>query len=57
MRRQVRITAGSVTVLAELNDTRTAAVIWQALPLSSNVNVWGGEIHFAIPVKIELKNG
>lgn len=57
MRGQIRIIAGSVTALAELNDTRTAEAIWQALPLSSNVNVWGDEIYFTIPVKIELENG
>lgn len=57
MKGQIRIIAGSVTALAELNDTRTAEAIWQALPLSSNVNVWGDEIYFTIPVKIELENG
>ena len=57
MSRQIRITAGSVVVLAELNETRTADAIWQALPLSSNVNTWGDEIYFAIPVQMELENG
>jgi len=57
MKRQISITAGSVKVLAELNDTKTADAIWQALPLSSNVNVWGEEIYFVIPVKMELENG
>jgi len=57
MKGQIRITAGSVTALAELNDTKTANTIWQALPLSSNVNVWGDEIYFTIPVEIELENG
>jgi hypothetical protein len=57
MKRQVRITAGSVTALAELNPTKTADAIWQALPLSSNVNIWGEEIYFAIAVKMELEDG
>ena len=57
MKGQIRITAGSITGRAELNDTRTADAIWQALPLSSNVNVWGDEIYFSIPMKIELENG
>ncbi len=57
MKRQIRITLGSVTALAELNETRTADAIWQALSLSSNVNVWGDEIYFAIPVKIGLEKG
>ena len=57
MKRQISVTVGSVRVRAELNDTRTADAIWQALPISSNVNVWGDEIYFAIPVEIELENG
>ena len=56
-KRQIRITSGSITVLAELNDSRTADAIWQALPLSSDSNTWGDEIYFTIPVKVELENG
>ena len=57
IKRQIRITVSSVTGLAELNTTSTADTVWQALPLSSNVSVWGDEIYFAIPVKIELESG
>jgi len=57
IKRQIRITAGLVTALAELNSSRTANVIWQALPLSSNVNIWGDEVYFTIPVKMELEDG
>jgi len=57
MKRQIRITAGAVSALAELNETTTADTIWQSLPLSSNANTWGDEIYFAIPVKTELENG
>jgi len=56
-KRQIRITSGSITVPAELNDSRTADAIWQALPLSSDINTWGDEIYFTIPVKVELENG
>ncbi len=56
-KRQIRITTGSVMVLAELNATKTADAIWEALPLRGNVNTWGEEIYFAIPVKIEPENG
>ena len=57
MTRQIRIKAGSVTALAELNDTNAADAIWQALPFSSNVHTWGEEIYFAIPLKMELQQG
>jgi hypothetical protein len=57
MKRQIRITAGSVSALAELNTTKTAEAIWQALPLKAKASTWGDEIYFAIPVKLELENG
>lgn len=57
MKRQIRITSGSVTALAELNSTKTADAIWEALPLNGDVNRWGEEIYFAIPVKMELEEG
>jgi hypothetical protein len=55
MKRQIRIKAGSLTALAELNDTKTADGIWQALPFRGNSNTWGEEIYFAIPMKMELE--
>ncbi len=57
MKRKIRIQAGSVTALAELNNTKTADAIWQALPLSGNIHTWGEEIYFTIPVKMELVEG
>ena len=57
MERQIRIKAGSVIVVAELYNTKTAEAIWQALPFSSKVNTWGDEIYFPIPVKIGLESG
>ena len=48
--RQINITAGPVVVNAALNDTATAAMIWDALPIEASANTWGDEIYFAIPV-------
>ncbi len=57
MERQIRFKAGSVIVVAELYNTKTAEAIWQALPFSSKVNTWGDEIYFSIPLKMELEAG
>jgi len=54
--RQIRIRAADVEALAELNETRTAKVIWEALPLSAAANTWGDEIYFPIPVKLEAED-
>jgi hypothetical protein len=47
---EIRITAGEISLPAELNDTPTAQQIWEALPLEGRANVWGDEIYFEIPV-------
>ena len=46
-----------MTALAELYNTKAADAIWQALPLTSNVNTWGEELYFSIPVKREVEEG
>jgi hypothetical protein len=48
--KQIRISAGSVTLLAELNEGPTAGQIWAALPIEGRANVWGDEIYFDVPV-------
>jgi hypothetical protein len=53
MTRRIRVTAGSISVEAALNDSATADAIWEALPLEGGANVWGDEIYFAIPVEID----
>ena len=35
---------------ATLNESPTAEAVWGALPLESQVNTWGEEIYFEIPV-------
>ncbi len=57
MGRRIRIAASGIHVLAELNDTRTAEAIWEALPLKGKVSLWGEEIYFDIPVSLELEEG
>ena len=51
MEKKIRIITGELKVEAELNDSKTAQLIWEALPIESNNNLWGEEIYFSIPVK------
>lgn len=37
---------------AELNESPTSKKIWEQLPLESQVNTWGEEIYFEIPVSM-----
>jgi hypothetical protein len=41
----------------ELNETVTAWKIFESLPLDREINVWGGEFYFSVPVSNELENG
>jgi hypothetical protein len=57
MGKKIRITAGEVEAMAELNDTGTAQAVWEALPITGRVNLWGDEIYFSIPVKLKSEAG
>jgi uncharacterized protein len=48
MPRTIRITAGTVSLEAELNDSKTAAAIAAALPIEAKGQTWGDEIYFDI---------
>lgn len=57
MERKIRIITGELKVEAELNDSKTAQLIWDALPIESSNNLWGEEIYFGIPVKSVQEKG
>ncbi|MCE5242042.1 MAG: cyclophilin-like fold protein [Syntrophobacteraceae bacterium] len=57
MGKRIRIKAGSVTMLAELNDSSTARAVESALPIQAAAQIWGDEIYFSIPVRHELEAG
>ncbi len=57
MGKKIRIIAGKVEAEAELNDTKTAQTIWEALPIEGRINLWGDEIYFSIPLSLGLEAG
>jgi len=53
--RNISITVSGFTFEAELNDSPTADLIWNSLPLKSTVSVWGDELYFQLHQKIGLE--
>jgi uncharacterized protein len=51
LEKKIWIRIGAREFSARLNDTRTAKLIWAALPITASFNFWGDEIYFPIPVK------
>ncbi|MAG35952.1 MAG: hypothetical protein CL878_06880 [Dehalococcoidia bacterium] len=51
--RAIRITAGDIEALADLDTSETADAVWEALPFTIPANTWGEEIYFAIPVGMD----
>ena len=54
--KKITIIVEDIKMSAELNDSETARKIWEALPIEGNVNKWGDEIYFSIPVNTESEN-
>ena len=50
MKRKIKIIVGKLELEAWLNETKTAAKVFEALPITSTVSTWGDEIYFTIPV-------
>ncbi len=50
---KIRITTGEISATAELFENSTAAALWDALPIEAQINTWGEEIYFEVPVYLD----
>jgi hypothetical protein len=52
MAQNLLIKVGNLEIKAKLNNSKTAAAIYDKLPLEAKVSLWGEEIYFEIPVRL-----
>ena len=57
IKKTINILTGNLDIKVQLNETKTAKELLGILPISSNVNRWGDEIYFSIPLKADIENG
>lgn len=57
MIKRICIKVGLIEAIGELNGTRTAQAIWEALLIKGEANLWGDEIYFSIPLSLKLEDG
>lgn len=55
--RQIQISTGNLTLTATLNELETANQLWESLPITGRVQIWGDEIYFSIPLNVEEELG
>ncbi len=51
MTRIISIITEKIQMKAELNNSKTADLLWEILPVADSVSTWGEEIYFSIPLK------
>jgi len=55
--RRISIKAGNVEVTGVLNDTGTADLVWDALPITEPGSTWGDEIYFRTEIVTGVQDG
>ena len=57
MNRQIKIVVGGIEVEGWLNESDTARMVFDALPITSEANLWGDEIYFYVSLQAVLEDG
>lgn len=57
MVKTIQIKINNIELEGFLNDTDTAQDIWDILPIETEINTWGDEIYFRIPLDLPLEQG
>ena len=47
----LNINIDHITLSATLNESSTSQLVWESLPITANLNVWGKEIYFSTPIQ------
>jgi len=55
--RIIEIVFNENIVEATLNESKTAKKLLKILPVKSEINLWGDEVYFEIPMQADLENG
>ena len=50
--KKISIEINNIQCFAQLNNTRSAEIIYNSLPFKAKAQIWGNEIYFTIPVNI-----
>lgn len=53
---RIEACTANVIMTADLNDTKTAEMLVNSLPIEGKAQVWGHEVYFEIPVKAGEEN-
>ena len=56
MERKIKISSGEIEVEGVLSTSPTADAVWNVLPFTAEVNTWGDEIYFTVPVQVGLED-
>jgi len=56
MSTEIKISVGGVEVAGWLNETNTANKVLDVMPITGEINLWGDEIYFTIPVDTGPEN-